>query len=143
MMRALSLSVAFAALGAGLAHGQEGAQIVPGDGAVVEVPSGQEVSLQDVVWNVPGPEGMTLRFRFVAPGIAEGGGVDFDTAAADMQALCDGYALPRVAEFGPEPVQIVISLSAEPVEFGVTAPEVKQYFESYSIVGSVCEWEMF
>lgn len=141
MMRALSLSVAFAAFGAGLAHGQEGAQVVPGDGVAVDVPSGQEVTLQDVVWNVPGPEGMTLRFRFVAPGIA--GDVDFETASADMQALCDGYALPRVAEFGPAPAQVVISLSAEPVEFGVTAPEVKQYFESYSIAGGACEWEMF
>lgn len=143
MMRALSLSVAFAALGAGLALGQEGAQVVPGDGVAVDVPSGQAVTLQDVVWNVPGPEGMTLRFRFVAPGIAEGGGVDFETASADMQALCDGYALPRVAEFGPAPAQIVISLSAEPVEFGVSAPEVTQYFESYSIVDGGCQWEMF
>lgn len=143
MSRARLFLLAGAVLGAGMAHGQEGAQVVPGDGAQVEVPSGQEVTLQDVVWNVPGPEGMTLRFRFVAPAIAEGGGVDFETASADMQALCDGYALPRVAEFGPAPAQIVISLAAEPVEFGVAAPDVKQYFESYSIAEGGCLWEMF
>ena len=142
-VRALPFLLAGSALAASVAHGQEGAQIVAGDGAQVEVPSGQEVTLQDVVWNVPGPEGMTLRFRFVAPGIAEGGGVDFETAAVDMQALCDGYALPRVAEFGPMPAQIVISLAAAPVEFGAPAPEIKQYFESYSIADGACIWEMF
>lgn len=142
-LRALSLLLAGTALAAAGAVAQEGAQVLPGDGALVEVPSGQEVTLQDVIWNVPGPEGMTLRFRFIAPGIAEGGAVDFETAAADMQALCDGYALPRLSEFGTGPAQIIISLSAEPLEFGVTAPDVAQYFESYSVVDGGCQWEMF
>ncbi|MEN9411305.1 MAG: hypothetical protein RL216_3279 [Pseudomonadota bacterium] len=142
-LRALPLMLAGTALVAGLAHGQEGAQVVPGDGARVEVPSGQEVTVQDVILNAPGPEGTTLRFRFVAPGIAEGGGVDFETAAADMLALCEGYALPRLSDFGAAPAQVVISLSAEPVAFGVTAPDVAQFFESYSIVDGGCQWEMF
>ncbi|MEZ5912287.1 MAG: DUF6497 family protein [Paracoccaceae bacterium] len=36
----------------------------------IAVPSGQSVVLQDVVWGEPGPEGLTARFRFVAPAIA-------------------------------------------------------------------------
>jgi hypothetical protein len=142
-LRALPLLLTGTALLAGLAHGQEGAQIIPGDGARVEVPSGQEVTVLDVILNAPGPGDLTLRFRFVAPGIAEGGGVDAETASADMLALCEGYALSRLPEFGAETAQVVISLSAEPVEFGATAPEVAQFFESYSIVDGGCQWEMF
>lgn len=142
-LRVLSLLLAGTALVAAKAVAQEDMQVLPGDGTLLEVPSGQEITLQDVIWNVPGPEGMTLRFRFIAPGIAEGGAVDFETAAADMQALCDGYALPRLSEFGTGPAQVIISLSAEPVEFGVTAPEVVQYFESYSVTEDGCQWEVF
>ncbi len=142
-LRVLSLLLAGTALVAAKAVAQEDVQVLPGDGTLLEVPSGQEITLQDVIWNVPGPEGMTLRFRFIAPGIAEGGAVDFETAAADMQALCDGYALPRLSEFGTGPAQVIISLSAEPVVFGVTAPEVVQYFESYSVTEDGCQWEVF
>jgi hypothetical protein len=108
---------------------------------MIPVPSGQEVTLQDVVWNVPGPEGLTLRFRFVAPAIA--GTLGFEAAAEDMQYLCDTYALPRVADFGPQPAQIVISLSAAPLPFGEPAPDTEQFFESYSLADGTCQWEMF
>lgn len=142
------LAVAGCALWAGLAAAQgEGAPVAPevvsGDGLRVEVPSGQEVFWQDVIWNVPGPEGMVTRFRFIAPGIAAEGGVGFDAAAADMQHLCDSFALPRLSEFGAGEAQVVISLSAAPVEFGAAAPDVVQFFESYSVADGACRWEMF
>lgn len=141
-MRALSLlPLTVFALGAGMAAAQEGPEVVlAGAGERVEVPSGQEVTVQDVIRDAAGPDGMALRFRFIAPGIADG--VDFDRAAADMQHLCDAYALPRLAEFG-EAAQVVISLSASPVEFGQSAPDVVQFFESYRIEGGACQWEMF
>ncbi|ESW59768.1 MAG: hypothetical protein Q27BPR15_15595 [Rhodobacter sp. CACIA14H1] len=126
-----------------MAAAEDGSRVVGGSGEAVQVPSGQTVTLQDVVWNVPGPEGMTLRFRFVAPAIADGGGTDFEAASADMQHLCDSYAIPRLSEFGAGPATVVISLSAAPVEFGAAAPDIRQYFESYSVVDGRCEWEMF
>lgn len=112
---------------------------------LIEVPSGQPVTLQDVIWNQPGPAGLTARFRFIAPEIARDGGlIDFDTAAADMDHLCETYALPRVTTItGPRPAQVVISLSDIPVEFGVVTPEATQFFEAYSITEGVCEWEPF
>ncbi|MBA4351683.1 MAG: acetolactate synthase [Rhodobacter sp.] len=110
---------------------------------LIEVPSGQEITLQDVIWNAPGPDGLALRFRFLAPGIAPGGGVDFDTAAADMQHLCDTYALPRIADQGPHPEQVIISLSDVAVAFGEAAPEATQFFESFRIEDGVCVWEIF
>ncbi|MDT8855288.1 DUF6497 family protein [Paracoccaceae bacterium Fryx2] len=122
----------------------EGARIEPGDGAPIVVPSGQPVMLQDVIWNEPGPEGLTLRFRFVAPQISRmGGTVDFDTAVADMRALCESYALPRIADLGPEPAQIIVSMSDMPVPFGEAAPEATQFFEAFTVQEGACIWEIF
>lgn len=121
-----------------------GAVLLTGDGAAIPVPSGQPVTLQDVIWNESGPQGLTLRFRFIAPQIARAGGsVDFDTAAADMQALCEGFALPRLAEFGPMPAQVVISLADVEVPFGEAAPDATQFFEAFSIRDGACIWEIY
>jgi hypothetical protein len=107
----------------------------------IPVPSGQSVTLLDVVLNAPGPAGAAARFRFVAPGIGNGS-VDFDTAVTDMAALCQTYALPRVKSTVPQPQQIIISLSAAPVEFGAQT-DVVQFFEAYRIEGDTCIWEVF
>ena len=111
-----------------------------GTDAPIAVPSGQLVTLQEVIWNVPGAQGLTLRFRFVAPALA---GWDLETALADMQALCDSYAAPRVTDFGPVPEQIIISLADAPRPFGETAPDAVQYFEAYRIENGNCIWEIY
>lgn len=122
----------------------EGAVDMPGTDGPIAVPSGQPVQLLDVVWNAPGPEGLTLRFRFLAPEIArDGGTIGFDTAVADMQALCESYALPRIADFGPAPAQVVISLADRPVPFGESDPSATQFFEAFSIADGLCIWEAF
>ena len=121
-----------------------GAQIAPGDGVPLAVPSGQVVSLIDVIWNVPGPNGLAVRFRFLAPAIArDAGGVDPDVAGRDMDDLCQNYALQRIAEFGPQPSQIIISLSDVAVPFGEAAPDATQYFQAYTIADGTCVWEVF
>jgi hypothetical protein len=110
----------------------------------LQVPSGQPIALQETVWGQPGPEGLTMRFLFVAPEIArEGGSVPFEVATEDMHWLCENYALPRVANPGPEVAQIIISLSDRPVPFGQPAPEATQFFEAYGIEGNTCIWEVF
>lgn len=108
----------------------------------VPVPSGQTVVFVEAILNEAGPLGQTARFRFVAPGIASAA-VDFETAVADMQHLCDTFAMPRVTGTGTLPQQIVISLSAEPVPFGEAAPGVTQFFEAYSPLDGACMWEVF
>lgn len=116
-----------------------------GDGGErVAVPSGQSVTLQDVIRDAPGPEGAALRFRFIAPAIARAGGtIDFDTAISDMLHLCQVYVVPRLGEFGPMPTQLIISLSDVAVPFGQAAPEATQFFEAYRIEGGDCIWEQF
>ena len=113
-------------------------------GDVITVPSGQAVTLLDVITDTAGPNGLTMRFRFLAPGVAKAGGmVDAETAAGDMDALCQDYALPRIANTGPQPSQIVISMSDMDVPFGESHPEATQLFNSYSIQGGLCVWDMF
>ena len=130
--RGLFLAALMAA--AGPAFGQE----------ELAVPSGQSIRFVEAIQGVPGAEGLTLRFRVLAPAIArEGGTVDAETAFADMQALCDGYALPRIATGGPRPAQIVISLMDREVPFGAPAPEATQFFEAFRPEGDTCLWEPF
>lgn len=107
---------------------------------VIEVPSGREVRLIDVITNAPGNAGAAARFRFLAPGLVD---EDLAGSSADMQALCDTYALPRIDGMVPEPQQIIISLAAEPVPFGQPAPEVVQFFEIYRVEEGLCQWEPF
>jgi Family of unknown function (DUF6497) len=111
--------------------------------AFVDVPSGQPVTLIDVVLDEPGPAGNTMRFRFLAPEIAPDASITFDVAVIDMAALCDSYALPRANEATPVPDQIVISLADRIVPFGQTDPAATQYFEAYRIEDGACVWDMF
>ncbi len=114
------------------------------DDAPITVPSGQAVTYVDTVQGAPGPEGLTIRFRFLAPAIArDGGTVDADAAQADMLALCRAFALPRIAVTGPQPAQIVISLSDRPVEFGVADEAATQFFDAFSIEDGDCILELF
>lgn len=126
--------------------GQGGA--ASGDGVaeadLIPVPSGQEVRFLDAIHGEPGPEGLTARFRFIAPAIArDGGTVGVEAAQEDMAALCSSYALPRIAGTGPQPAQIIIALADREVPFGEAAPEATQYFEAYSLADGMCIWEPF
>jgi hypothetical protein len=112
--------------------------------AAIPVPSGQDVRFLDLIRSEPGPDGLTLRFRFIAPAIARTTGtIDAEAAQTDMLALCNDYALPRLPTPGPAPSQIIIVLSDREVPFGETAPDVTQYFEAYSFLDGACIWEPF
>jgi Family of unknown function (DUF6497) len=110
----------------------------------IPVPSGQTVTYVDTISDAAGPSGLTVRFRFLAPAIArEGGTVTPEAAQEDMLALCRTYALPRIASTGPQPQQIVVSLSDRPVEFGIPDEEATQFFDAYGIVDGDCILELF
>lgn len=108
----------------------------------IPVPSGMEVTWVDTVNDAQGPMGLTARFRFLAPQIGQGA-VAFGAATADMQVLCDTWALPRIGVTGPQPAQIVIVLMDRPVEFGVADEAATQFFEAYSVQDGACIWEAF
>lgn len=110
---------------------------------VTVVPSGLAVTLHEVVTNQPG-QGLTYRFRFIAPEIARSNGqMDFEAVEADMVFLCKTVALPRLPYPGPMPNQIVISIADRATDFGSPDPEATQFFEAYSTDGQACIWEPF
>lgn len=112
--------------------------------AVISLPSGQKVTLIEVMANALGNNGLAIRYRFLAPSISRvGGTVDGDTAGKDMEWLCNNYALPKLSNTGPRPVEIIISMSDKNVPFGEDHPEATQFFNAYAITKGSCEWEMF
>ena len=62
---------------------------------------------------------------------------------ADLEWLCTEYALPRIADIGPRPGRVVISLADRPSTFGVHDPDVVQVFEAFRPEDGTCNWEMF
>ncbi|SLN28015.1 hypothetical protein ROJ8625_01172 [Roseivivax jejudonensis] len=107
--------------------------------AVHDLPSGLRAQLLEVRRDEGEPE----RWRFVAPdlpGLVE----DLPRLSRDLDALCADVVLPTLdaAEDGV-PERVVISLSAEPTEFGAARPGIVQVFEAYSISGDSCIWEAF
>jgi hypothetical protein len=111
----------------------------PVEGAI-PVPSGRTVLPIDVITNVPGTSGSAARFRFLVPDLAAD---DLAASADDMQALCDGHAVPLTGGMVPAPQQIVITLMAAEVPFGQPAPDVVQFFETYRVEDGSCLVEPF
>ena len=110
----------------------------PPAGDAVATPSGRAVQALDVVTNAPGPKGATARFRFVVPGLTAE-----DDPGADMEAVCNNYALPRIGGMVPAPQQIIIVFADRAVPFGEVSPDAVQVFEAYRVENDVCIWEMF
>jgi Family of unknown function (DUF6497) len=109
-------------------------------GGAIDVPSGRALSLIDIVTNAPGPAGATARFRFLAPDLTP---AELETASADMQAVCDSFAISRIDGMVPAPQQIIITFMSAEVPFGEAAPDVVQFFESYRPENGACVWEVF
>ena len=108
-----------------------------------EVPSGQPVTLQEVLIDeVNGEE--WLRFRFVAPQIARASeGISYDVVSADIEHLCASFALPYMSDFELPSEVVVISFADQETEFGAPNPEATQFFEAFRIQNETCIWEAF
>jgi hypothetical protein len=112
-------------------------------GDAIPVPSAQKLWWVDVIHEAPGGEGLTYRFRFLAPQIGGPGALPVEVALIDIEALCGSFVAPRLANLGPQVEQVVISLSDRIVPFGEAAPEAVQYFEAFSVQDGACTWELF
>lgn len=107
----------------------------------IDVPSGQAVTLQEVLVDTVGAE-TWIRFRFVVPAIStEKAGAEYETHVADMDHLCTELALPYISDYALTGDVIVISMADKQSEFGVADPDVTQYFEAYRPVDNICIWE--
>lgn len=99
--------------------------------------SGIEVAFHDDIDEAP-----LYRVRYVAPQLSDAE-IDYALVADDMQRLCAEDAVPRLIAAGQTPERIVLTLMAEPVDFGEMTPTVRQFFESYTVVEGLCIWEAF
>jgi hypothetical protein len=121
----------------------------PGDGPdgtqgkAIPVPSGQKIWWVDVIHTAAGTNGLTYRFRFLAPQIGGPSPLAPEIALGDIEALCNGWVAPRLASPAPEPEQVIVSLSDRVVAFGEAAPEAVQYFDSFSVEDGKCVWEFY
>ena len=107
----------------------------------VTVPSGQPVTLLEKRVDL---ENDIVRLRFVAPDLANPlARPSFEALSADLEVLCSEFGLKTLLKDAPVPAQIVVSLSAMPLEFGVTDTEIEQVFEAFSVQHDTCMLEMF
>lgn len=113
----------------------------PAQADPVSVPSGRSIDFHEMVQE-SSSYGLTFHFRFVMDALGDGT-VEFADVAADMEAACTQFAVPRIATTGPKPARIVVSFASKPSEFGVPSPEIIQFFEAYSLSDGVCIWELF
>ena len=122
----------------------EGRVTLPGSDDAFAVPSGQGVTLQEVIVDQPSAGTAIYRFRFLAPAIArKGGTMDFEASIGDMQQLCDGYAVQQIMAPMPTATQVIIAFSDMALPFGETNPKATQFFIAFSIVDSLCVLEPY
>ncbi|MDK3018111.1 DUF6497 family protein [Pseudodonghicola flavimaris] len=110
-----------------------------GAGTAIAVPSGQTVTLQEVLLD-DAPGALWARFRFVAPQL---GHIVQEASAGDIDDLCQRFVLPYLAEHDLAPARVVISLSDRALDFGTADPAAVQYFETYRPEKTRCVWEAF
>lgn len=114
------------------------------DPPLFAVPSGMALTLQEIIRDNRGSEGLTVRYRLVAPDLAARRGVDEGRALlADMEHLCNTYALPQLGGSTPMPRQIIISVAEVETVFGEATPDVVQVFEGFRPENDICIWEPF
>lgn len=113
--------------------------------ALLDVPSGQQITFHEAIYGEESTRGPAVRFRFLAPSIARSKNmIGFPEAEEDMAVLCQDYVLPVLAaEQMQQPSQIIIVLSDRPVVHGTTDPEATQFFEAYRPEDGLCIWEGF
>lgn len=104
------------------------------------LPSGLEAYLQEARVDRP-DTGLVVRFRFVAEAFT--GDEDFEAQTADLEYLCNDFALGALDLDGEVPHRVVISLADQPSVFGQFDPDVTQIFESFSVRNATCILELF
>ena len=120
-----------------------GAQAQDGRIARAEAPSGQRVTLADVIpEEQPWSGEMQVVVRLVAPAIAD------DTLTnsqlrADMDWACHTWGVPAARELSAPPERVVVEMMAAPAPRGEATPGIRRIFESYRLEGPVCVWELF
>ena len=117
---------------------------VGGPVAADGLPSGKPIVMWEIVWERVEGAGTQAVLRFIEPAIArDGGTVDAQAAALDMDWLCATHGLPVAALPTARSGTLVINLMDRAVPRGTTDPEATQYFGIYAIVDGKCSPEIY
>jgi len=116
---------------------------VPFAVAAQDMPSGQSVTLHEVLVDTVNGENW-LRFRFIAPSINKDvGGLAYDSAFEDIEHLCTEIAVPYIAKYDLKSDLVVVSMADQKTKFGETNPDATQFFEAFRVQNDICIWEAF
>ena len=105
------------------------------------VPSGNDLHLQEILYEVRADESRVARFRYVMPLIRQG--VEFTDIEEDFFHLCIGVAVPYLAIQDETVDQVIISMADRETTFGETTQVATQFFEAFSVQDGTCIWEGF
>ncbi|MCC5985636.1 MAG: acetolactate synthase [Rhodobacteraceae bacterium] len=106
----------------------------------LRLPSGQDAVLHDSYWE---EDSGTLRLRFIVEAVVDPAyGGDDAAVFADMEWLCADTGLAMIAADGNPWEGVTVTMMAEPVEFGRSAPDVVQFFEAFAVADGTCIWEV-
>ncbi|WP_435138412.1 DUF6497 family protein [Pseudopelagicola sp. nBUS_19] len=105
------------------------------------VPSGNEIYLQEILFETRNDQSRVVRLRYVMPMIRHG--LEFHEIEEDFLHLCAGVAVPYLAKENEKVDQVIISMGDRETEFGVLATLATQYFEAFSVKNNTCIWEGF
>ncbi|MGX9356633.1 DUF6497 family protein [Roseobacteraceae bacterium S113] len=108
--------------------------------APLAVPSARDVHLIEYLVDVD-EVGPVLRARYHAPQLEAD--ADIDQVLADMEHLCEAYAVNSLKDMSSENERVIVSMSSQPLEFGTIDAETIQFFEAYRVENGRCIWEMF
>lgn len=142
MIRAGALTAA-AAVAAGAIAAAGAVLADAGPTGEVIAPSGQPVVVSDVLFEENPYSGeMQVVVRLLAPLIA-GEGLARSELREDMDWACRTWGVPAAETLASAPDWVVVEFMAAPVARGRATPEIRQFFETYRLEGSVCIWELF
>ena len=105
------------------------------------VPSGNDIHLQEILFETRQDNSHVARFRYVMPLIRQG--VEFHEIEEDFFHLCIGVAVPYLAIAEKQVDQVIISMADRETEFGVTTTLATQFFEAFRVEDGGCIWEGF
>ncbi len=109
-------------------------------GDVVIAPSGQAVTIHEVLFEEDSGSGMWIVVRVAAPNMEDLTG---DQRHADLVWACETWGIPAGEILSRPPERIIVQMMAQTFPRGEPAQGITQNIEAYSLSDASCIWELF
>lgn len=131
------LTLAVVASAAFLALRNGGAEAICTSEEVLQAPSGHDLTLCDVLFEVQPSGDSWVVVRVVDADLAGAARAD----QGDHDWVCETWGLPAL-EKEPRPTRIIVQIMQAPFVRGEPAPGITQSIEAYSEENGTCMWEL-